>query len=32
MVVDYVEKIMALPNAPQQLDALYAAIQNEKNI
>lgn len=30
MVVDYVEKIMASPNAPQQLDALYAAMQNEK--
>jgi Uma2 family endonuclease len=30
MIVDYVEKIMASPNAPQQLDALYAAMQNEK--
>jgi Uma2 family endonuclease len=30
MIVDYVEKIMALPNAPQQLDALHAAMQNEK--
>ncbi len=28
---DYVEKIMASPNAPQQLDALYAAMQEEKN-
>lgn len=30
MVIDYVEKIMASPNAPQQLDALYAAMQSEK--
>jgi Uma2 family endonuclease len=30
MIVDYVEKIMASPNAPQQLDALNAAMQNEK--
>jgi Uma2 family endonuclease len=30
MIVDYVEKIMASPNAPQLLDALYAAMQNEK--
>lgn len=30
MVLDYVEKIMASPNAPQQLDALYAALQEEK--
>jgi Uma2 family endonuclease len=30
MVLDYVEKIMASPDAPQQLNALYAALQDEK--
>ena len=30
MVLDYVEKIMASPDAPQQVDALFAAMQNEK--
>ena len=30
MVLDYVEKILALPNAPQQINALYDAMQAEK--
>ncbi len=31
MIFDYVEKIMASADAPQQLDALYDAMQDEKN-
>ncbi len=31
MGLSYVEKILALPNAPQQLDALYEALEDEKN-
>ena len=30
MVLDYVEKILSLPNAPQQINALYDALQAEK--
>ena len=30
MVLDYVEKILASPNAPQQINALYDALQAEK--
>ena len=30
MNLDYVEKILASPNAPQQIDTLYQAMQDEK--
>ncbi len=30
MMVDYVEKILAAPNAPQQLEALHEALKSEK--
>ncbi len=32
MVLDYVEKILASPNAPQQISALYDALQAEKSV
>ena len=30
MDIDYVEKILASPNAPQQINALNEAMQDEK--